>query len=106
MIGKHFLDIMMHSRFMGHQSYVLLCTETALSNHPVVIRKIGKKSPIFIVSSFCGAVVKKIWVFSVNINFSNYSGENSYFGKSHRSKEIITINLLMYFKRTCFKIST
>ena len=39
MIGKHFLDIMMHSRFMGHQSYVLLCTETALSNHPVVIPK-------------------------------------------------------------------
>ena len=22
---------------MGHQSYVLLCTETTLSNHPVVI---------------------------------------------------------------------
>ena len=24
---------------MGHQSYVLLCTETALSNHPAVIPK-------------------------------------------------------------------
>ena len=27
---------MMHLRFMGHQSYVLLCTETTLSNPPVV----------------------------------------------------------------------
>ena len=33
---KFFLDIMMHQRFTGHQSYVLLCTETTLSNPPVV----------------------------------------------------------------------
>ena len=36
MVGNNFFDIMMHKRFMGHQSYVLLCTETALSNPPVV----------------------------------------------------------------------
>ena len=36
MIGNSFLDIMMHYRFMGRQSYVQLCTETTLSNHPVV----------------------------------------------------------------------
>ena len=29
----------MHWRFKGHQSYVVLCTETALSNHPAVIPK-------------------------------------------------------------------
>ena len=39
MIGKNFFDIMMHLRFTGHQSYVLLCTETTLSNHPAVIPK-------------------------------------------------------------------
>ena len=32
MIGNHFLDIMIHQRFTGHQSYVLLCPETTLSN--------------------------------------------------------------------------
>ena len=26
MIGNNFLDIMMHQRFTGYQSYVLLCT--------------------------------------------------------------------------------
>ena len=36
MIGNNFLDIMMHEQFTGHQSYVLLCTETILSNPPVV----------------------------------------------------------------------
>ena len=36
MVGNNFLDIMMHWRFMGHQSYVLLCTETTLSNPSVV----------------------------------------------------------------------
>ena len=34
MIRNNFLAIMMHLRFMGHQSYV--CTETTVSNHPVV----------------------------------------------------------------------
>ena len=33
MIGNDFLDIMMHERFTGHQSYVLLCTETTFSKH-------------------------------------------------------------------------
>ena len=37
MIAKKFLDIMMHQRFMGHQSYVLLCTKTTLYNHSGVI---------------------------------------------------------------------
>ena len=32
---------MMHQRFMGHQSYVLLCTETTLSNHPEVFPKLS-----------------------------------------------------------------
>ena len=36
MIGNNFLDIMLHQRFTGHQSYVLLCTETTLSNPPVL----------------------------------------------------------------------
>ena len=36
MAGNNFLDIMMHQRFTGHQSCVLLCTETTLSNHPVI----------------------------------------------------------------------
>ena len=36
MVGNNFFDIMMHKRFMGHQSYVLLCTETTISNPPVV----------------------------------------------------------------------
>ena len=36
MIGNIFLDIMMHKRFTGLQSYVLLCSETTLSNPPVV----------------------------------------------------------------------
>ena len=39
MIGNDFLDIMMHKRFTEHQSYVLLCTETTLSNPPVVHSK-------------------------------------------------------------------
>ena len=30
---------MMHERFMGHQRYVLLCTETTISNPPVVHSK-------------------------------------------------------------------
>ena len=36
MVGNNFFDIMMHKRFLGHQSYALLCTETTLSNPPVV----------------------------------------------------------------------
>ena len=39
MIGNNVLDIMMHQRFIGHQSYALLCTETTLSNHPEAIPK-------------------------------------------------------------------
>ena len=30
MIRNIFLDIIMHERFTGHPSYVLLCTETTL----------------------------------------------------------------------------
>ena len=33
MIGNNFFDIMMHQRFTGHQSHVLLSTESTLSNH-------------------------------------------------------------------------
>ena len=36
MIGNNFFDVMMHYRFTGGQSYVLLCTDTTLSNPPVV----------------------------------------------------------------------
>ena len=36
MIGNNFFDIMMHYRFTGGQSYVLLCTETTLSNPPEI----------------------------------------------------------------------
>ena len=39
MIGNKFLDIMMDQRFTGHQSHVLLRTETTLSNPPVVQAK-------------------------------------------------------------------
>ena len=36
---KYFFDIMMHYRFTGGQSYVLLCIETTLSNPLVVLPK-------------------------------------------------------------------
>ena len=36
MIGNFFLILWCISWFTGHQSYVLLCTETTLSNPPVV----------------------------------------------------------------------
>ena len=39
MIGNNFFDIMIYQIFMGHQRYVLLCTETTLSNHPEVFLK-------------------------------------------------------------------
>ena len=37
---NHFLTTMISiKRFLGHQSYVLLCTETTVSNPPVVLPK-------------------------------------------------------------------
>ena len=45
MIGNNFLDIMMHKRFTGHQSYVLLCTETTFSNPPSCTAQIKLRRP-------------------------------------------------------------
>ena len=65
MIGKHFLDIMMHSKFMGHQSYVLLCTETTLSNNskiklrrPSIKKSLAKSKLVISISSIFKIMLK------------------------------------------------
>ena len=66
MIGNNFLDIMMHFRFMGHQSYVLLCIETTLSNPPVVEPK--SSCNVHLLRSPC-VMSQALIIFSTVYNF-------------------------------------